>query len=55
MAELLEYLQQAVEDGASDLFLIAGGRVTCVPMLIARMPTQTERQAVVPMHALLCA
>lgn len=35
--------------------VIAGGRVTCVPMLIARMPTQTERQAVVPMHALLCA
>ena len=25
MAELLEYLQQAVEDGASDLFLLGAG------------------------------
>ena len=30
MAELLEYLQQAVEDGASDLFLIAGDRKSVV-------------------------
>lgn len=35
--------------------VIANGRTTCVPMLIACMPTQTEQQAVVPMYALLCA
>lgn len=35
--------------------VIANGHTTCVPMLIACMPTATERQAVVPMHALLCA
>ena len=28
MAELLEYLKRAVEDGASDLFLVAGGPVS---------------------------
>ena len=28
MAELLDYLQRAVTDGASDLFLIAGGCVS---------------------------
>ena len=27
MAELLDYLRQAVEDGASDLFIVAGGEV----------------------------
>lgn len=28
MAELVEYLKRAVQDGASDLFLIAGGRIS---------------------------
>ena len=28
MAELMEYLQQAVDRGASDLFLVAGGPVS---------------------------
>ena len=27
MAELVEYLKRAVQDGASDLFIVAGGKV----------------------------
>lgn len=50
MAELLEYLQQAVEDGASDLFLIAGGCVSekvegriCAISEEKVLPPETER------------
>ena len=28
MAELVEYLKRAVQDGASDLFIVAGGKVS---------------------------
>ena len=28
MAELVEYLKHAVKDGASDLFIVAGGQVS---------------------------
>ncbi len=50
MAELVEYLKRAVQDGASDLFLIAGGRVSekvektlCPISEETLMPQEAER------------
>ena len=50
MAELLDYLQRAVTDGASDLFLIAGGCVSekvegriCAISEEKVLPPETER------------
>ena len=42
MAELLEYLTQAVEDHASDLFIIAGGPV-CEKKDKRMVPISQER------------
>ena len=50
MAELLDYLKRAVEDEASDLFIVAGGKVSekveknLVPIIEEVVyPQETER------------
>ncbi len=57
MAELLDYLRQAVEDGASDLFIVAGGEVCekldkrLKPIGGRVLPEETE-ELVMEMYAL---
>ncbi len=44
MAEIMDYLRQAVDDGASDIFIVPGGSVTC--KLEGKLrPAGTERMS----------